>query len=376
MRKIKILYIHHTFRSQSYNSQLWEFAKRVDRSRYEIWISCLREGGPYEERFRALGLAVHNFDMKSVFDPRIVPRVAAFLRSRKADIVHTGLLPADIYGRIAARISGVPFIVTTIHNIDDYRREKRLFLQKMMDRATMLLNTHVITCARAVEKEIARWPEARRKLKTIYYGIDSERFHPEYETGDLRCELGLEKGCTVVGTVARHFPQKGLETLLEAAARVAEVHPHVRFLMVGDGPLTGTLKRMARELGLHGRVRFAGFREDIPEVLAAMDIFVLPSLWEGLPNSIIEAMLSEKPVIATSVCGIPEEVDDGVTGFLVPPQDPRRLAGALIRLLEKPGMREAMGKRGRKKALTLFSADAMVRNYDDFYTHLLRGHGG
>jgi len=376
MKKTRILYVHHTFREQSYNSQLWEFVKRTDRNRYDIWITCLREGGPYAGRFQELGARVKNFNMGSVLDLRIIYRLISFIKAKKIDIVHTGLLPADIYGRISAKIAGVPFIVSTIHNIDDYRRERKYFPHLIGDRLSMLCNTHIITCAKAVEREIARWPETRHKLMTIYYGIDKERFHSAYDTGSLKRELGLDGHHPIIGTVARHFHQKRLDKLIEAASSVLKVHPFVQFLLVGDGPLSSKLKEMARRRGISRNIVFTGFRQDIPELLATMDIFVLPSLWEGLPNSIIEAMLAERPVISTNVCGIPEEIDDGITGILIPPGDSDRLAEAIIELLNAPEMWARMGRLGRKKALELFGVERMVENYDRFYSALMESSKG
>lgn len=363
----KLLYIHHTFRDQSYNSLLFDFAKRVNREKYEVSVCCLREGGPYEQRFKDIGLYVKNFKMKGVFDIRIVPRLVKFIKEKKIDIVQTAILPADVYGRISAKLAGVPFISSTIHNIDDYRMERKYFLHRAADRWSMSLATHIVTVSKAVEKFISQWPEVRSKITTICNGIDGQKYNVDIDTEIYKAELGLQNKVPTIGVTARLVKQKGLEFLLEAASYVLKGGRQVQFIVVGDGPLKEELEGLAKKLRIEQNIFFTGFREDIPQILAILYIFVLPSLWEGLPLSVIEAMFSSKPAIATNVSGTPEAVVDGETGILIPPKDSKLLAEAIIELLDSPEKRKRMGEKGRQRALDLFSIETMVKKYEEFY---------
>jgi glycosyltransferase involved in cell wall biosynthesis len=168
--------------------------------------------------------------------------------------------------------------------------------------------------------------------------------------------------------VARLDPQKGLGDLLEAAARV----PDASFVVAGDGPDRERLGETARSLGLHDRVCFLGHRDDVPDLLRSCDVFVLPSLYEGFPLSVLEAMAAGKPVIATAVGGTPEAVSDGETGFLVPPGDPSALAAAIRAVLSDPVLARRLGSAGRERACRTFSAAEMVRHVVRLYEDILK----
>lgn len=376
MRKIKILYIHHTFRPQSYNSLLLELAKRINRDRYEIAVCCLREGGPYEQKFKDIGLDVKNLNMKTVLDIRIIPRLIKYIKKKKVDVVHTALIPADVYGLISARLAGVPLIFSTIHNVDYYWQERKYFLYRAADRVSMRFATHIVAVSKAVENFISQWPEMRSNITTIYNGIDSQKYNENIDARNYKTELGLQGQVPTVGVTARIVRDKGLEFLLEAASYILQGGRQVQFLVVGDGPLRGKLESHAKKLRIEHNVFFTGFREDIPQILAILDIFVLPSLCEALPTSIIEAMFSGKPIIATNVGGIPEVVVDGETGILIPPKDSKILAEAITELLDSPEKRKRMGEMGRQRAFNHFSVEKMVENYEKFYWSFYNKRGG
>jgi glycosyltransferase involved in cell wall biosynthesis len=175
----------------------------------------------------------------------------------------------------------------------------------------------------------------------------------------------------LLGLVARLHRQKGLGDLLAAVAWVRERVPDVRLLLIGEGELRDELEAQARALGLSGAVIFAGIRTDVAEIVAALDIFVLPSLWEGTSNAVLEAMAAGLPIVATAVGGTPEVVVDGVTGLLVPPRDPSALAGALVTLLQDADLRHRMGRAGRERVKQYFSLERMVRRTEALYEELL-----
>ena len=179
----------------------------------------------------------------------------------------------------------------------------------------------------------------------------------------------------MVGSLGRLHPQKGFSDLLTAFAQVRQRIPSVRLFVAGDGELRDDLEAQARSLGMAAVVTFAGVRADVSEVLAALDVFVLPSLWEGMPNAVLEAMASGLPVVATAVGGTPEVVVDGVTGLLVPPQDPGALAQAIGHLLRDPDLRRRMGRAGRRRVEEHFDVRETVRQVESLYETLLREKG-
>jgi glycosyltransferase involved in cell wall biosynthesis len=198
---------------------------------------------------------------------------------------------------------------------------------------------------------------------TIPNGVDHNRFRRQTPKVEARGKLGLPGGgAPVIGCTGRLSAQKGFSYLLRAVAQLRSRYPLLHVALAGDGPLAGSLSDEARALGIKDRVHFLGFQPDVQPVLDASDLFALPSLWEALPYSLLEAMAAELPVVATRVAGVPEVVVDGETGFLVPPSDPEALAVALHQLLDSPTLRQRMGHAGRRRVMTRFDETTMVNN--------------
>jgi glycosyltransferase involved in cell wall biosynthesis len=217
------------------------------------------------------------------------------------------------------------------------------------------------------------------KVSVIHTGIELERFQPGDGRAELRASLGYAPDELVVGTLSRlSDTRKGVADFLAMAARVASGCAAARFLIVGEGVLRPALERQAEELGIRDRVTFAGWRTDVTAVLAGMDVFVMPSLFEGGPTTVLEAMAMAKPVVATCVGMVPEVIVDSATGLIVPPGDPEALAEAVGRLLDDEPLRREMGQRARAKAEADFSIDLMVERYLAVFAQAraARGKGG
>ncbi|MFX0197534.1 MAG: glycosyltransferase family 4 protein, partial [Candidatus Hodarchaeota archaeon] len=208
-----------------------------------------------------------------------------------------------------------------------------------------------------------------QKTMTIQYGVDTGKFYP-IRGRTIRDELGISKEARVLGTVARFTEQKGHQYLIDAAPKIVSAFPDVYFVFVGDGPLRSELHFKVHQLGLDSQVLFLGFRSDVRDLLNAFDVFVLPSLYEGLPNVVLEAMACGKPVIATEVDGTPEAVVQGETGILVPTQDSEALANAIIELLGDRRKVEEMGRRGRERVEMKFSLDSEINKFVELYERL------
>ena len=371
--KTKILYIQSTFKDESPNSLVWNISRLIDKDKYQILACCIRKGGPYEERFRDLGIPVKNLNMKCVLDLRVIFKLMRFIRENKVDIVHTNIRLADWYGRVSAKLAGVPLIFSTIHNPDYWRQERKYLAYSIVDRLSMTFNTHIVAVSNAVKNFLVRSQNINPdKITVIYNGVDVEKYTDSTGFERQRNFFGLQSDIPTIGLTARLTWEKGLDTFLKAAKYILQNGRQAQFLIVGDGPLRGKLEALAKKLEIEQHVVFTGFRSDIPAILGLLDIFVMSSLREGHPLSTIEAMLARKPVVASNVYGIPEVVLDQETGILIPPEEPKVLADAICTLLDSPEKCREMGERGRLRALRHFSIDRMVRDYEEFYDSYTR----
>ncbi len=369
----KILYIHHTFRDQSPQSLLLEVAKRLNRKKYEIFACCLREGGLYEKKLDDIGVKVTNFRMRSIFDFWIIFKIIKFIKKYKIDIVSTTLFPADVYGRISAKLAGVPVILSTRHHYELSKQERNYKLFSWLDTLTMVFSTKIIAVSETVRNYIIQWHRiSPTKVVTLYNGIDIEKYESNNNGNDLMNEFNLDKNRLTIGFIGRLVEVKGLDYLLDAAAEIIKKKKEVQFLIVGDGHLKGMLQNKANDLGISKYIIFTGFRRNVHEVLGVIDILVIPSLSEALPTVILEAMASGKPVVSTNVGGVPEIVIDGETGILVPPRDPESLARAILALLQLPEKRLIMMREnGKRRVKEIFAIERMVERYEEFYDSCL-----
>ncbi|MBC7106760.1 MAG: glycosyltransferase, partial [Firmicutes bacterium] len=248
----------------------------------------------------------------------VVSRIVELVRD--ADLVHTHGVRANLLGRIAARLARRP-LVTTVHSLlrMDYPTLWTRLPNALAERLTRGLTRRFIAVSRQLAEELVREGVAPARVSVIYNGIDVEDFQPRRPRDQVRRELGYGPGVPLVATVARLHPVKGHRYLLEAARLVVEARPEVRFLVVGAGPGRENLEAYAEQLGVGKQVRFTGFVSDVASLLGAVDLVVVPSLWEGFGLTAVEALNVGVPVVATAVGGLPEVVRPRETGLLVPP---------------------------------------------------------
>jgi glycosyltransferase involved in cell wall biosynthesis len=353
MRKANILQIIDTLKLAGAERIVTDLAINLDKDKYNVIICCLRkEGGPLVKELRKKGIKVIILDKKLGMDFSIIRKIRKIIKEEKIDLVHTHLFTANLWGRLAAILMNKTIIVTE-HNTDYWKNWLHKFIDKFLEKFT----NKIITVSDGVSSFYQEYENIpRNKIKTIYNGIDLRKFSNSKH---------FSKKARIIGMIARLNEQKNYRNFLNAAYIINKQDTNINFLIVGEGPLKEDLEKYAQRLGKN--IKFLGQRKDIPEIIKGIDIFVLSSDYEGLPLTILEAMAASKSVVATNVGGIPEAVEDGKTGILVPPKNPDALANAIMKLLKNPRLRKQMGEAGRKRAEKYFTMEKMVKKYEDVY---------
>lgn len=350
-----------------------------ERVAFDLAVSQLRAGcrvsalslapppdGPLAAEFRAAGVEVDRVARpRPGVDPILILRLARWLRQHRVELAHTHNRMALIYGAPAARLSRAA-VVHTKHG-NNPRGGTRLLAGKL---AARFVDAFVAVSSETAEFARKRNEVDERRLLVIPNGIELGRFHPEPAArARVRSELGIAADAWVIGTVGRIATEKNQALLLRAMAPL--LGPKTRLIVAGDGPLLPSLTELAGMLGIAGFVHLLGVRRDVPEVLNALDVFVMSSDTEGLPLVVLEAMATSLPVVSTSVGGIPNVLDEGQTGFLVPAGDEAALRDRVGKLHSDPAGSRACGARARSVAVTRFSAERMQRDYLALYARVL-----
>ena len=367
-RKIKVIHLVEELAIGGLEKILTSIVLSLDKKKYNVSVWCLREGGFFANKLIKEGIDVKILNILTSRNPLSIYKLYKLLKSHKFDIIHTHAYSAGTIGRISAFLAGVPVIISHNHSVYDYYNRYYHFVEWLLS-----LITDRIICISDIVNKFAN--ETQRinagKLVTIYNGIDSVYSVAGKETSRLRKELGIPHNHTVISTISHMEEHKGLAYLLESASLLLESRSDIHFLLVGEGTLKEELKKLSIDLKIEKNVIFAGERSDIPEILSLTDIFVLPSLREGLGLAILEAMACGKPVIATNVGGIPEIVKDGVSGILVSPKNAEALHSAMNELLEDREKLKRMGHNGKRVCNESFDSKTMIRKVEDLYDSLL-----
>jgi len=344
----------------------WWFP-RYDRARYVPHLAGLKNEDEATRALRAEGVPVRMLG-RSAFDPRLIGDIRREIERTRARILHVHGYAASNFGRIAARLARIPLV---LH--EHFADPKMPAYQKLPDLVLRDLISQAIAVSQSTADFLIRdrfVPENR--VNVIFNGAPLDHFapRPREEGYAVRAELGMPMDARVITTIGRLNAQKGHTTLIAAAAFVVPKVPGVRFLVVGDGDLLGSLKAQADGLGLAGAFVFAGHRKDIPEILAATDVLCISSDYEGTPLVLFEAMAAGKAIVSTAVDGCREVIQDKKTGLLVPPKDPAKLGEALARVFADPALKVRL-EGGAQQASKRYDIGQCIRTMQQIYDDLL-----
>jgi glycosyltransferase involved in cell wall biosynthesis len=317
----------------------------------------------------AAGVTVEHFRHDRAFSPRLARSLEAAFRRYRIDLAHSHEFNTAVYGAWAARRAGIPHLIT-MHGGRYYagRLRRRLAL-----RAAVALSGRLVAVSQPLVTQLSRdlWIRPTR-ITTIANGV---RFTPAGRS-TLRGDLALSDAERLVVAVGNLYPVKGHTHLLEAVARLTSTYPQLHVAIAGRGDLAGALERQAADSGLATRVHFLGLRQDVANILAAADVFVQPSLSEGLPLALLEAMFAARPIVASAVGDVPVALASGAAGLLVPPGDPAALAAAIHRLLAQPFEAQQLGNSAQVRAAAEYGIERMVQRYAELYERLLANGAG
>ncbi|MBN1481249.1 glycosyltransferase [candidate division KSB1 bacterium] len=362
---IKVLQLVEGFSFGGAETKLLELVKHMDKNRFETTVISLGLGNEIEELFHQLDCRVMTFQRQKQIDFKLLSRVRDFIRDEGIDIVMTTLFYADVLGAMAGHSGGA----RGVFSWETISSPKWLVPHRFWSYRYAIRYTDKVI---SVSKSTARWLVEKRKVSPhkvmiIPYGVNLDKFNPNVKNV-RREDIGLHPDDIVIGQVSRLNEQKGHTYLIQAAPKILAQQPNVKFVLVGDGPLRVELEQHIRERDLQDNFVLLGFRHDVPDLLPLLDVFVLPSLYEGLPNVVLEAMACGLPVVATPVDGTKEAVIDGETGFLVPERDPDQLAQKLLEVISNDDLKLKLGLAGRRRVEDYFSLEGQVQRFEELYT--------
>jgi len=380
MRKVKILHIQVLPIMSGVQKAMLDILERLDRNKYDITILCNSEGELTQAadrlNFHHIILPELKREIHPFYDMLALIKLIKIIRRNRFQLVHTHSSKSGFIGRFAARAAGVPCIVHTVQGFAFHEFSSRVsvlvigFLERIASLVTdeiIFVNHH----DRVVAAQLKLAP--RDKMVTIHNGIDLTVINPGDPSGDSRRPAASDSNGAVVGMVARLWEQKAPQDFIRSIPVVLRELPDAKFMVIGDGHLRPQLEQLTAQLRIADNVRFLGWRKDVRDLLKQLDVFVLPSLWEGLPVSILEAMASGKPVVASDIKGNNELVVHGETGFLVPPGQPDKIGESVLKLLKNRTLAQKMGLKGYRRVKEKFDINDTIGKINREYDTLLAG---
>lgn len=351
-RKINILYIITKLELGGAQKQLLSLVRGLDKERFNPYILTAYDGLLVDTaktipNLKLIRCRFLERPIRPIKDTLALFFIYRFIKNNKIDIVHTHSSKAGILGRLAAKAAGVKIIIHTVHgwSFHDYQAGITYYFYLFLERLCAYFSSAIVVVSQWDKRQAARQLVGRQdKYKLIRYAINHEELKNNIEGSKVRKEFGLSEVDLVIGMVACFKPQKAPLDFIKLASVIKKDFPNAKFILVGDGVLREKVRVLIDKLNLKEQVILTGWRHDVASILSCLDVFVLTSLWEGLPIAVLEAMATGLPVIATDTGGISEVVLHGKTGYLVKPGDIEALQDRLKELLIKPSLRKEFAK--------------------------------
>lgn len=370
-QRITILYLITGFGIGGAEKALLELVKRVNKKKYRVLVASVGPGGPLEEDFKKYSEHCFHFKPRLGFDLGLVTKLMAVLRKYKVEILQTTLFYADVIGVLAARLVKLPVIISwqTALALPTGSVEDDRFRHTWAYRLASSFMHHIVAVSDQVRKYfIQNRHIPKHKISTIHYGVDLEHFNKNNKS--IRKEIGLNENDIVLAMVGHLSEVKGHKYLVEVLPSLISTYPNLHLIIAGDGPKRQILQKQIDNLGIQSHVHFLGVRSDIADLMCSGDVFVLPSLYEGLPNVVLEAMASSVPIVASDVGGVSELVINEKTGFLFEAKNTAQLKESLEKLLTSKKRRKTMGRNCRTRIENYFSIDFEIERFEDLYSRL------
>jgi glycosyltransferase involved in cell wall biosynthesis len=365
MRPIKILHVIPTLDQSGAEKQLALLVSHLPRDRFETTVCALTRGGFYEDRLREAGAEAHVLGKRFKWDPMALWRLRDLIRETGPDVVQSWLFAGNCYGRVAGWWAGAPRLIASERCVDSWKRQYQFAIDRRLARWTDV----VVANSKAVGEFYAKVGISTEKLRVITNAVERSDGALADREAKL-AELGIPPDRPTLGFIGRLWPQKRVHDLIWAADVLTISGWNLHVIIIGAGPRRAALERFSHSLELEDVTHFLGHRRDAEELLAAIDVLVIPSRFEGTPNVALEAMQAGKPIVASRIAGMDEVVVDGETGLLVEPKQPFALAQALGKLLKDPQLRERMGEAGRRRVNECFTVQRMTAAYQQLYEEL------
>ncbi|MCP9456345.1 MAG: glycosyltransferase [Nitrospira sp.] len=375
MKPISILHLRDTYEIGGPGKTILETYRAINRERFQLHLGVFlrrgeRDDSPFIAEARRLGMPVHRIDGFHQYDPRMIVQLNRIVRDHHIDIVHAHEVKSDVIAYLASRLRPVP-IVTTLHGWigNNLKGKAKIVLDKCVVRGF----DRVIAVSKQIEQELLKAGVPRERLRLLHNAIVIEHYQRTGKRGVLQEVVGRPVDGPIIASVGRLSPEKGHSDLIEAIAMVRESGHKVSLVLIGDGPERQKLVRQIEKHGLQNVVHLPGYVQAPHRILEEVDLAVLPSHTEGLPNAALEALLMDVPVLATRVGGTPEVIIDGETGRLVEPHSPRALADGIVEFLSAPQAWKQMAAKGKERVVTHFDFEARTRKLEAIYKEVLRG---
>jgi glycosyltransferase involved in cell wall biosynthesis len=365
VKKIRLMQITHDLAIGGLQQVVVNICKSIDRNMFDISVLCLRNLGEFVPEIEKMGIKVHFLPQKrNGVDYLSFLKVAKILRDQRVDVIHTHNTQPFIDGTIAAFLSGVKTIIHTDHSREFPDKRRYMFSEWLMSHFAY----KVVGVSEPTRQDLIKYEKiSPEKVVTIINGIDESKFLIEIDKERKKKELGITNDGPIIGLGVRLSKQKGITYLLQAMPEIIKAYPDITLVIAGGGDYEERLKQETRDRGITKNVLFIGPRLDMPEVLKLFDLYVLPSLWEGLPIVILEAMAAGCPIVATNVGGNYMAIQHGENGVLIEPKKPALLASEIIRVLRNEDLRTNYAKKGMELFKSKFSAEVMTQHYQRLY---------